>query len=540
MKPANAEIVFPWLSSSLGLIAILCLMLSYEESLQAYLGLSLPNIPLSIKSLMLLAVLSALIWDWRRTFLVGIQNNEQINQLQGQIDELWQQKKQVQRKAHTYSAHTDKLKLFISDKLLEYIEYDEKFLHFKSIAAEVRHNGVISYDKVTTLLESLTEQYEIEAEQEDELADEWEEDAAFQNEVRDAMGSMRYLWDLLDLSTADNIALHINNHVCDCEEHYYSMMLNPETVETMPMVPDFNPRNAVVRTLTSMLTGEWVEYESGALELVEDEQFRVFLRSTGNLLGNENHLVLLLENLIKNAQFFANKKAFRNQFSRIFVGVTEQQGAVSIEVYNRGPNIEEEHRDQIFQLGYSTRRVKEHHGKGLGLYFVHEIVKGYEGRIAFQNIQNAAKQLNFVFTSEQGNRLNRMVQLEVVQGRPVNATAEDSKTLKWEFDEVLNKVEIYDELGQQEIAEVFNNKAGKRIYYDPFDYARPAWVIQLSWEKRKTKVIFTPLNVQGVSFFVQLPTADSRLDGIEHDWEESIDYERLNESFQNFEQESEN
>src|SRR5690625_6466944 len=80
-----------------------------------------------------------------------------IQRLHNQVAELRQSKKQLQLKAHTYSGHADKLKLFISDKLLDYIEYDEKFLHFKSIAAEVRHNGVISFDKVQTVLQQLTE-----------------------------------------------------------------------------------------------------------------------------------------------------------------------------------------------------------------------------------------------------------------------------------------------------------------------------------------------------------------------------------------------
>jgi len=99
------------------------------------------------------------------------------------VQELWESKKRLQLKAHTYSDHADKLKRFISDKLLEYIEYDEKFLHFKSIAAEVRHNGVISFDKVQTTLQRI----EDEADTPKQVSD-----------VRAARDAMRYLWDLLD------------------------------------------------------------------------------------------------------------------------------------------------------------------------------------------------------------------------------------------------------------------------------------------------------------------------------------------------------
>lgn len=540
-KSNPVRVTFPWLSSSLALFSILLFILSYEGRIQAYLGVSLPYVPLLVKGVLLVTVISAMIWDWRRIFLTGIQISEQTRQLQGQIDELWQQKKQVQRKAHTYSAHTDKLKLFISDKLLEYIEYDEKFLHFKSIAAEVRHNGVISYDKVMTVLESLNEQYIEPWEDNDETVEGWEEvsseEESLQADAREALECMRYLWDLLDLSTADNIALHINNHLCDCEEQYYSMMLNPDQLSDFPVEPDFNPKFAVTRTVSSLLTGEWTEYESDVLELLDDDHLRVYLRSTGNLLGNENHLVLLLENLIKNAQFYSDKKAFRNQHNKIFIGMSEYEGTVSLEVYNRGPHIDAEHQEHIFQLGYSTRRVKENHGKGLGLYFVNEIVKGYEGRIAFENIYNKPMHLNFVFIAEGGELQNRAVQLDVAQGKPIIEGNEEAKSLKWEFDATLQLLEVNEALSENKCSETFESSDSKEYFYDPFNYSKPSWVLQITWERRKTKIVFTPLNIEGVSFFVQLPTAHSRLDGIEHDWEEAIDYEQLNKAFHNPENE---
>ena len=56
-------------------------------------------------------------------------------------------------------------------------------------------------------------------------------------------------------------------------------------------------------------------------------------------------------------------------------------------IYNRGPHIEQEMLETIFQLGFSTRRNKEHHGKGLGLFFAKEIVRGYQGTISALNVK---------------------------------------------------------------------------------------------------------------------------------------------------------
>jgi hypothetical protein len=102
--------------------------------------------------LALVLLLLALIVDTRRLFRSRARYRDQLAQYQDQIADLFDAKRQLGTRARTYSDHADKLKMFISERLLEYIEYDEKFLHFKNIASEVRHNGVISYDKAQTAL----------------------------------------------------------------------------------------------------------------------------------------------------------------------------------------------------------------------------------------------------------------------------------------------------------------------------------------------------------------------------------------------------
>ncbi|MEX2321027.1 MAG: hypothetical protein WD668_06710, partial [Saccharospirillum sp.] len=139
---------FSLLSSFFGLSLVAYFYLLTEPDLMTY--YQVPEWVLDPRLKMALCAIFAifLINDAHRYSQARRQQKQQAKQLQDEYDNLWQSRKQLQHKVHTYAGHADKLKLFISDKLLEYIEYDEKFLHFKSIAAEVRHNGVIGFDKV--------------------------------------------------------------------------------------------------------------------------------------------------------------------------------------------------------------------------------------------------------------------------------------------------------------------------------------------------------------------------------------------------------
>lgn len=170
-------------------------------------------------------------------FELGVFRRQQ-QKLRTSVEQLWLTKRELQLKAQTSASHTDKLKLFISDKLLEYIEYDEKFLHFKSIASEVRHNGVISFDKVQSALLYARDH---------SLPDEQGTQATLYQE---ALVGMRYLWDLLDLSTTDNMALHIGDHIAACEEQVFAAELQGINAEELPQAPLFDPRQALVDSLT--------------------------------------------------------------------------------------------------------------------------------------------------------------------------------------------------------------------------------------------------------------------------------------------------
>jgi signal transduction histidine kinase len=181
---------------------------------------------------------------------------------------------------------------------------------------------------------------------------------------------MRYLWDLLDLSTADNIALHIANFLINAEEQYYQMMLEKEDGELSPVIvkADFSSIESVAATLAH-LVHEPDSIDSALVNATElplpwsfqDDQFSVRVASKQTLLGNSNHVRLILENLLKNAQHFSRKVSFKQKTDRILLSVTEgpdqEQGDsmasyVDFQVYNRGPQVLDEHKSKLFQLGY--------------------------------------------------------------------------------------------------------------------------------------------------------------------------------------------
>ena len=152
MKPVR--IYYPWLST-LGLLAAVAwqFLLANPDMVA---GSNRPPWFWQDDKLLIAGALLLLlvVFDGWRFLKASARYREQLAQYQEQIGELFDSKRELGTRARTYSDHADKLKMFISERLLEYIEYDEKFLHFKNIASEVRHNGVISYDKAQTALKT--------------------------------------------------------------------------------------------------------------------------------------------------------------------------------------------------------------------------------------------------------------------------------------------------------------------------------------------------------------------------------------------------
>lgn len=517
---------FSVLSSFFGLALVAYFYLITEPDLMAY--YQVPDWALDPRLKMALCAIFAifLINDAHRYSQARRQQKRQARQLQTEYDTLWQSRKQLQHKVHTYAGHADKLKLFISDKLLEYIEYDEKFLHFKSIAAEVRHNGVIGFDKVQSALEQALGQPQLTE--------------ADQARTREALQQLRYVWDLLDLATTDNIALHLANQLCDLEEPYYQQSLNPESAESHELQPTFSPVAGLVRALTPLLNTpdslHLAVAEGLPCQWQDDPSFWLSIEPCGVVLGNENHWVLLLENLLKNAQFFSGKRPYRHKCRRIGVRLAEHSGKVRLQVFNSGPGISEEDKAKIFQLGYSTRRVKEHHGKGLGLFFVGEIVKGYDGTVAIENIDNRPRQMTLRLEFENGEVHTDSFSIDVEDDLPVcrrHGETGTEKTLSWSFEQRLRSVEVSSADAHQPNTKQLDSSSRSLNWLDPQHPDNPSWVLDMTLARKNAGIQFTPLDVRGVQFTVELPLAASRLaeDATLEDLD-SIDVDRLNQPFQ--------
>ncbi|MEP4547817.1 MAG: ATP-binding protein [Saccharospirillum sp.] len=517
---------FSVLSSFFGLVLVAYFYLITEPDLMAY--YQVPEWVLDPRLKMALCAIFAifLINDAHRYSQARRQQKQQARQLQSEYDNLWQSRKQLQHKVHTYAGHADKLKLFISDKLLEYIEYDEKFLHFKSIAAEVRHNGVIGFDKVQSALEQALAQPQL--------------NEADQSRTREALQQLRYVWDLLDLATTDNIALHLANQLCDLEEPYYQQSLNPESADSHELQSTFSPVAGLVRALTPLLNTPDSLHQAVAEGLPcvwqDDPSFWLSMEPCGVVLGNENHWVLLLENLLKNAQFFSGKRPYRHKYRRIGVRLAEHSGKVRLQVFNSGPGISEEDKAKIFQLGYSTRRVKENHGKGLGLFFVGEIVKGYDGTVAIENIDNRPRQMTLRLEFENGDVHTDSFSIDVEDGLPVcqrHGETGTEKTLSWSFEQRLRSVEVSSADAHQPNRTVLDSSSRSLNWLDPQRPDNPSWVLDINLARKSSGIQFTPLDVRGVQFTVELPLAASRLaeDATLEDLD-TIDVDRLNQPFQ--------
>ena len=505
---SRARIAYPWLSSLSALVIIgwqyvlanQALILPYEipEPLLS------PEVLLSaLAILLLLAVL-----DIYRFVKAWAGYKTQLIQHEEQIAELFDSRRELGTRVRTYSDHADKLKLFISDRLLEYIEYDEKFLHFKNIASEVRHNGVISYDKAQTALKKAAT---ICADRIDEN-DEGEE-------FRQASESLLYLWDLLDIATTDNITLHVANRIYDSEEYYFQSMLNKSDAAEIPFEPTFSMFSALKKALLPIVD------DPAELRLIDtpkcpldylDEKFHMLVNADSDMLGNRNHMVLLLENLLNNAVYYADQKVTKNRYSRVAILLSNKQGQIKIEVYNRGPQIKDDDRSKIFQLGYSSRRIRDHHGKGLGLYFVHEICKGFEGSVDFENIENQENALSLRIELHSGEVETHFIAMSEDNGKPLCQIAKTEtapgKTLEWSFSSLISRVEVSSGASAepQVITELAEQQDISQL--DSSEILIPRWVIEVGNRKKSARLVFRVLDVRGVRFEVKFPTALSRLE----------------------------
>ena len=520
----RSPLQYPWLSTLGGLLLAVYLYAAADGDFSRFYGIPHALLQGEYQFGAILLFVFAIALDAFRFRQGKAKYDRQSQKYEQQIKELFQAKNALQHKVHTYSDHADKLKLFISDRLLEYIEYDEKFLHFKNIASEVRHNGVICYDKVSTALNAA-------------LAG---GDPGDRRQYQDALDSMRYLWDLLDLSTTDNIALYIANKLYESEEQYYQQLLAAEGEET-PYTPTYSARAAVMKSLRGFVErpGDLPAAETDNADGIhyQDARFLVELDDGGELLGNENYLVLAAENLINNALYYAGGKKHQNKYSRIAVFLQKDAQHTRLSIYNKGPNIGDDIKERIFQLGFSTKRIKDNHGKGLGLYFVQQIVKGYEGDIGFENICNGEDVYVIRIELEGGEKHTEIVHTKLDGNGAIlcrdTRCEELFPKVEQRFKGKIKSLEVAVQSTQQTLSFDLADDAAVTLL-DPQHPANPRWCLEIIHQKAQRKLSFKPLDVTGVQFNVSLPTAESRLDAGYHEKSGKAlpDMEELDQNFE--------
>lgn len=507
----RSRIPYPWLSTLCALLIIgWQFILAIPELILPY---TLPELmqreDILLAGVAILVLL--IIFDIHRFVRAWSGYKAQLIQHEEQITELFDSRRQLGTRVRTYSDHADKLKLFISDRLLEYIEYDEKFLHFKNIASEVRHNGVISYDKAQTALKNAAELCTSKIDEEDQV-----------QQFEEAAESLLYLWDLLDIATTDNITLHVANRIYDSEEYYFQSMLNKADPSSFPYSPTFSMFSALQKALLPIVDDpdKFRQIDSSDYPFnYLDERFHLLVTGDSDMLGNRNHMVLLIENLLNNAVYYADQKTSKNRYSRVAILLSRQQDQIMLEVYNRGPKIKEEDQGRIFQLGYSSRRIRDHHGKGLGLYFVNEISKGFEGSVDFENIENQENGLSLRIEQANGDVETHFIAMVEDNGKPLCHIAQAEKpptrTLEWSFASPISSVEVSSQASAE--PQVINDLTGRENFsqLDSSESLLPRWVLEFSNRKRSSKLVFKPLDVRGVRFRVRFPTAVSRLENPE-------------------------
>jgi len=555
---------FPWLSLLFSAFVLLIFTSQLEMEIPFLSIISdLIYLPTHLKALLICLALIYLI-DILRFQRCKKELQTHLNSINQRLKQTWKQKNKQQFRANTYSDHTNKLKSFINDKLIEYMDFDEKFIHFKGIASEVRHNGVISYDKINIALNKAIEQqrflaiYEQESEQDGlhTIDGNNQQTEGLLYDYQSAKDAINYLWDLLDLSTAENMSLYIGNKLIEYEENYFQTQLNAnqhtDTSLTIGYHPTFYPLQALLMSLQLFTESEETKHLliNGKInsELFnqpfnfENEQFLICTESTNELLGNPNHIVLLLENLIKNAQFFSNKIRHKQKSDRIVIKISSTKlemdsdseddseltnDAISFSIYNRGNNIADEELDQIFKLGYTTRRKKDVHGRGLGLYFAKEIVKGYQGTIKAININSKKISFKLVLGLASGESFIYYIQCQKLKERMTSCFLESensidniqnqeehtlSNNIKIEYDIPVQSVQIMNLTTEQIFSaeELASNNKSIQTWVDnrsvKNDLQLPEWEMSLNVFKKKQIFTFKALDITGVRFDVNIPS----------------------------------
>ena len=100
------------------------------------------------------------------------------------------------------------------------------------------------------------------------------------------------------------------------------------------------------------------------------------------VLGDPALLTTMVQNLLSNALKYAPGR-------RVLIGCRRRGGAVSIEVYDQGRGIGEEHQDKVFEEFYRVRQTHDHdiEGVGLGLAIVRRLAVLMTLRVRMRSVE---------------------------------------------------------------------------------------------------------------------------------------------------------
>jgi signal transduction histidine kinase len=126
-------------------------------------------------------------------------------------------------------------------------------------------------------------------------------------------------------------------------------------------------------------------------EIVIDNRLGAIPAGTILVGANRTWLKTVFRNLFSNAIKYGGKGC------RIAFGFEDHGAYYRLNVYNSGPPVPREDRDKLFTkfTRSDARGQEEHHGMGLGLYLIKEIIHRHGGDIWYEARHNGS---NFTFT----------------------------------------------------------------------------------------------------------------------------------------------
>jgi hypothetical protein len=150
------------------------------------------------------------------------------------------------------------------------------------------------------------------------------------------------------------------------------------------------------------------------------------------------------------------------------------------------------------------------------LYFVHEIARGFEGSIAFANIENRAQVISLSVKLSNGEVLAQKIGIVEIDGKPLcqllDSGEQVSKRHEWSYPAPITSIEVSPQKASkpQLISDLAFGEDSSHL--DASEPLRSHWQLDVKNRRRSSRLVFLPLDVRGVEFILRVPTASSRLD----------------------------